>query len=108
MEQNLSYVSISELIKMAKHDAAPQRSNSDQTLALIERAFHSIDDMTIEDREEVMRRLTAWMLVEKFEAKGHSALVGFQRYCILECLSDDPDWSPPKDVVAGDCLPDAY
>jgi hypothetical protein len=100
MEHKHTYVRISDLLKMAKPDTAPLRNRSDETLDLIEQAFRSIEAMTIAEREEVMKRLTGWMLVEKFEAKGQGALIGFQRFCIAECLFEDPSWTPPQNTIA--------
>ncbi len=108
MEQNPSYIRISELIKMTRHDPAHHEGRCEQALDLIEQTFRLIDEMAIEEREEVMKRLTGWMLVEKFETKGLSALTGLQRYCIAQCLYEDPDWSPPKEVIARKLLPSTY
>jgi hypothetical protein len=100
MEHKHSYVRISELLSMAKPDVAPLRSKSDEAVGLIEQAFRSIEAMTIDEREDVMKRLTGWMLVEKFEAKAQGALIGFQRFCIAECLFENPSWIPPQNTVA--------
>jgi hypothetical protein len=100
MEQNLSYIRISELVEMTKQGSTRQPSKSDQALGLIEQTVRFIDQMAVEEREEFMNRLTGWMLTDKFESKGYAMLSGLQNYCIADCLSDDPDWSPPANIIA--------
>jgi hypothetical protein len=104
MEQKPSYVRISELVKAAKSASALERSKCDETLSLIAQTFQAIDGMSIAEREELMMRLRAWMLVEKFEAKGYSALIGIQRYCVAECLIEDPAWGPRMKGIAPELL----
>ncbi len=108
MEQNPSYIRISELVEMAKQRSPQRPTECDHALGLIVQTFNSIDKMTIEEREEVMNRLTGWMLTEKFEAKGHSVLSGLQNYCIADCLDEDPTWTPPAHIIATNLLPRRY
>jgi len=96
MEQKPSYVRISDLVRTAKKSTGSDLGKCDQTLALIAQTFQAIDSMTTAEREELMMRLKGWMLVEKFESKGHSALAGFQRYCVADCLFEDSAWTPRK------------
>ncbi len=94
MEQNISYTRISELLYTAKQSPRSTERNSDHALRLITETFSAIDAMSLDEREELMKRLVGWMLVDKFDAKGRSALLGFQKYCIADCLLDDPYWKP--------------
>lgn len=99
MEHKPSYVRISDLLKMAKPGGTTPRAECDHILALIEQTFHAIEEVTLEEREEIIRRLTGWMLVEKFGAECQGTIAGLQRFCIAECLFDDPCWVPPQDAV---------
>ncbi|MBS0233233.1 MAG: hypothetical protein JSR99_07080 [Proteobacteria bacterium] len=99
MEHKPSYVRISDLLKMARSDGAAPLGESDHAAGLIEQTFHAIEALTLEEREELLRRLTGWMLVEKFGAESQSALAGLQKFCIAECLFDNPSWNPPSDMI---------
>lgn len=102
MEQKPSYVRISDLLKAPQKAVGLELSKCDEALSLIAQAFQAIDSMTIAEREELMLRLRGWMLVEKFEVKGQSTLTGLQRYCVADCLNEDPTWSPRTVGLARD------
>ncbi len=60
---------------------------------LIEEAFHSIEQMSNGERENVMRLLRGWILIEKFGGEGRATLYAFHKYCIAECLLNDASWT---------------
>jgi hypothetical protein len=105
MEQKPSYVRISDLVKAAKNVPALDLSKCGEALSHIAQTFQAIDSMTIAEREDFLLRLRGWMLVEKFESKGHSALVGIQRYCVADCLFEDPTWGLRMKCIAPELLP---
>ena len=70
---------------MGKCDHAPSH---------IKETFFEIEAMSIAEREDLMQRMTGWVLVDKFGAKCYAAHSGSQRYRIAECLLEDPNWSP--------------
>ncbi len=107
MERNPSYFRISELLDMAGHGPGRPLDKCDHALCLVEETFHAIESMSIAEREDLMNRIEGWMLVNKFDAKGHSALLGLQRYCVAECLLADPNWRPIQGT-AKRLLPRAY
>ncbi len=92
---------------MARHRPVRVLGKCDHALGLVEGTFYTIESMSIAEREDLMNRIEAWMLVDKFDAKGHSALLGLQRYCIAECLLADPNWSPAQGIPKR-LLPRAY
>jgi hypothetical protein len=47
-------------------------------------------------REEVMQKLGGWILVGKYGLAGREVLIAFDKYCISECLRENPDWQTPK------------
>jgi hypothetical protein len=105
MEQKPSYVRISDLLKTGKKAVGAEQSKCDETLSLIAQTFHTIDRMTIAEREELLFRLKSWIIVEKFDVKGQSALGGFRRYCIADCLAEDPEWAPRMESIAPELFP---
>jgi hypothetical protein len=107
MERNPPYFRISELLEMVKYVSAHPSSKSDHALGLIEETFYAIEEMSIAEREDLMNRIEGWMLVDKFDTKGHSALLGLQRYCIAECLLANPRWVPSQ-AISKRLLPRAY
>jgi hypothetical protein len=108
MEQNPSYVRVSDLVKATMSATRAEMDKCDQTLSLISQTFKAIDSMTIDEREEFMLRLKGWMLVEKFEVKGQPTLIGLQRYCVAECLHEDPTWAPRTVGLARDLFSALY
>ncbi len=106
MERNPPYFRISELLDIARHRPVRPVDNCEHALGLIEETFYAIEEMSITEREDLMNRIQGWMLVDKFDAKGHSALLGLQRYCIAECLLANPDWVPAQGISKR--LPRAY
>jgi hypothetical protein len=107
MERNPPYVRISELLNMAKHGPVRPADKCDHALSLIEEALCAIEAMSIAEREDLISRIEGLMLVDKFDARGHSALWGLQRYCVAECLYANPNWTPSKGATKKP-LPWAY
>jgi hypothetical protein len=93
MKQSTPYVRIADLVGSAKHQT-PQLDRCQHVLGLVAMTFRAIDDMSIEEREDFIKHLIGWALVEKFGAQGQAALSGLQKYCIADCLLDDAGWTP--------------
>jgi hypothetical protein len=96
MERHQQYIRISELLDMAKRGPSRPIGKCAHALSLIEETLIEIEAMSIAEREDLMKRIAGWVLIDKFSAKGYSALSGLQRYCIAECLLEDPNWSPSQ------------
>ncbi len=64
-------------------------------LKRIDEAIVGIELLDNADREEVMRRLGGWILVQKYGSAGGEILIAFDKYCISECLREDPNWQVP-------------
>ncbi len=95
MSRAMPQMRLSELLARAQHQRSDTAFRCEHAVNQIEEALRSIDLMNNDERESVMRLLTSWMLVDKFGPHARSAIHGFQRYSIAECLFEDPDWVPP-------------
>ncbi len=69
---------------------------SRQAADLIEETFRSIEQMSNGEREDVMRLLRGWILIEKFGAERQATLFALHKYCISECLFNDAFWIAPS------------
>jgi hypothetical protein len=66
---------------------------SQRTINIIDEVFFSIDVMSTEDREDLMRLLIGYIIIERHAAEGRPALHALYRYCVAACLLDDPTWT---------------
>ncbi len=64
-------------------------------LGLFAGALRELQDMNNEEREEMMKQLTAWMITDKYGSYARPAIHGLQKYCLAECLLEDPAWKVP-------------
>lgn len=91
MGQSRPYTKLSDVFPN-RHALA---DSSDRALACFEQALTAIDAMNNEQREEIMKTLTAWLMTEKFGPHARGAVYGLQRYAIADCLFENPTWEPP-------------
>jgi hypothetical protein len=95
MKQRQPYTRISDLL--ASH-RAPEFAVSDceSAVDLIEKVFRCIDDMAMEEREALMKRVAGWAIGPKFGSEKAPVLAGLHRYCVAANLIQNPAWQPPK------------
>lgn len=64
-------------------------------MSMIEETLRIVDLMSNDERETIMKMITALMIVDKFGVHARPVLQGFQKYSIAECLLENPYWEPP-------------
>lgn len=67
-------------------------------LNLVEETARSIGMMEQCDREDLIKLLLTWMIANKLGDTFRPTLHALSRYCIAECLRDNPSWVPPYAV----------
>lgn len=93
MAQARPYTKLSDVFP--NRHALDPRTTPDRALACFEQALTAIDTMNNDQREEVMKTLTTWLMTDKFGSHARGAIYGFQRYAIADCLFENPTWEPP-------------
>ena len=95
MGQSTPYTKLSDLLAHGSSRGVEAEFHAcGHALHLFEQTLQAIDDMTNEKRDIFMRQLTAWMMAEKYGSHARPAIQGLQRYCIADCLFEDPGWEP--------------
>ncbi len=92
MAQSAPYTRLSDLFTRGQ-DSPDQRSVQ-RALNFFEETLRCIDGMDNDERETLMRLLTAWMVADKFGSHARAAIHGLQKYGLAECLFEDPRWKP--------------
>jgi hypothetical protein len=95
MEKRESYTRISELLAPRRAQGVAT-SDSQGAIVLIEQIFRFVDDMAMEERDALMKRLTCWAVARKFGSDKVPALKGLHRYCVATSVTQYPLWDPPK------------
>lgn len=95
MKQRESYTRISELVA-SRRAPVVAKSDCESAIVLIEQVFQCVDDMSMEERQALMKRLTGWAIGREFGSEKVPVLTGLHRYCVAVSLIQDPSWDPPK------------
>ena len=95
MKQRQPYTRISELLE--SHRASEfETSDCESAVALIEKIFHCVDDMGMDEREALMKRVAGWVIGTKFGSEKAPVLIGMHRYCVAANIIESPACAPPK------------
>jgi hypothetical protein len=69
--------------------------SAEDVINRIDEAIVGIELLDNAGRDEVMRRLGGWILVQKYGSADGEILIAFDKYCISECLREDQNWQVP-------------
>lgn len=94
MGQSTPYTKLSDLLESDQRGPQSRHLTCGIALGLFTEVLRELQAMSNAEREETMKQLTAWMLIDNFGTHARGAIQGVQKYCIAECLIEDPTWVP--------------